>query len=379
MTESAPPLPRRCGLVDVAEFDEGFVVYDARTGQVHVLAPQSALVLDSCDGETAVGELVDEMVDAGAGTHDEIESLVSTIVESFEHLGLIEGTQPPKPPPCIGCGSDDTRVSPSSRSGMIAGPYGALDIAFTLRAPRRLSGVLERGYADLGPPSPEASTVMISLQRRVPRGWRAERPDVVENVADEAAALTHCLRSVDDLAALSASPSATVLRGAAVEIEGVAVAVLGSRRDVDAAVAAAVGAGHAYVAGGAVAIADGSVRPFHRPIKWRAETASLLGLDDEPEMRIADPWRVGVTGRVSAGAPVGAIAMLRPSTALEPKLVSPFDALSQLAGHATAAVGYERVMFRRLERLVRQVPIVAVPSAFDLIGSSLEGVVRGCW
>ena len=108
VTESAPLLPRRSGLVDVAEFDEGFVVYDARTGQVHVLAPQSALVLDSCDGETAVGELVDEMVDAGAGTHDDIEPLVSSIVESFEQLGLLEGTRPPQPPPCIGCASDNT-------------------------------------------------------------------------------------------------------------------------------------------------------------------------------------------------------------------------------------------------------------------------------
>ena len=169
-----------------------------------------------------------------------------------------------------------------------------------------------------------------------------------------------------------------MLRGTAVDIDGVAVAVLGSRRDVDAAVAAAVGAGHAYVAGGAVAIADGAVRPFHRPIKWRAETASLLGLDGGSGARVGDPWCVGATGRLSVGAPLGAIAMLRPSTAQEPQLVSPFSALSQLAGHATAAVGHERIMFRRLESLVRQVPVVAIPSDFDLVASSLEGVVSGC-
>lgn len=109
MVEAAPielpdVLPARHPEVDVAEFDGVLVTFDARSNQVHMFADVVALVFDACDGITPTATLIGELTRAGFGSEEEVCALVDELLLRLADMGLLEGTEPRRPPPCIGWG-----------------------------------------------------------------------------------------------------------------------------------------------------------------------------------------------------------------------------------------------------------------------------------
>jgi hypothetical protein len=96
-------LPARHPDLEVAEFETEFVVFDAANRMVHHLEGVQALVFDACDGMTSAESIGGELAAAGLGGRfaDAFSELVA--------LGLLEGTTPVEPPPCLGCGNPTSK------------------------------------------------------------------------------------------------------------------------------------------------------------------------------------------------------------------------------------------------------------------------------
>ncbi len=98
-------MPARHPELEVAEFDAELVVFDPRVNQVHLVEGLAAVLLASCDGATPRSEVVGDLVELlgleAAAAAGEVDVTLAT----FAGLGLLEGTEPPvPPPPCLGCG-----------------------------------------------------------------------------------------------------------------------------------------------------------------------------------------------------------------------------------------------------------------------------------
>lgn len=88
-------VPRAKPTVFSVELDGEAVLLDDETGTVHSLNPIATLVWSCLDGSGSVGELIDDLADAFAGTDratvsDDVLSLVRTLGE----LGLLDGVRP---------------------------------------------------------------------------------------------------------------------------------------------------------------------------------------------------------------------------------------------------------------------------------------------
>jgi Coenzyme PQQ synthesis protein D (PqqD) len=97
-------LPARHEATEVAEFETELVVFEVRSGQVHLLGPLASLVFDSCDGTTTIESLVQEI---GAWSDDDaatIAAAVGATLTDLTRLGLLAGTEAAVAPPCVGCG-----------------------------------------------------------------------------------------------------------------------------------------------------------------------------------------------------------------------------------------------------------------------------------
>lgn len=99
-------LPAQSLEIEIADFDVEIVVYDPRVKIVHLLTHATALVFDSCDGVTTSQALIAEFVDAGAGEPDEVAALIELSLAELSALGLLDGSEPSMPPPCLGCESE---------------------------------------------------------------------------------------------------------------------------------------------------------------------------------------------------------------------------------------------------------------------------------
>ena len=105
-------LPQRRLDVEVAEFDTESVVFDPHHRVAHRLDGWLAGVLDACDGKTSAQAFLGECVMAGLdgpsawGSEGELRRQLATALESLDRSGLLAGTKPAKPPPCIGCKDD---------------------------------------------------------------------------------------------------------------------------------------------------------------------------------------------------------------------------------------------------------------------------------
>jgi PqqD family protein of HPr-rel-A system len=69
--------------------DEG-VVYDSLTGSIHMLNPSAALLYRVCDGSATVEELASDVADAFEVPVDQVRPQVVSLVDSLEHLGVVE-------------------------------------------------------------------------------------------------------------------------------------------------------------------------------------------------------------------------------------------------------------------------------------------------
>ncbi len=145
---------------------------------------------------------------------------------------------------------------------------------------------------------------------------------------------------------------------------------------------AAVLQGHRYLADEVCSIDPLSmmVAPYHRPIGLRPQGAAMLGLQVAPmggasetadgrdhESDDSTPWPVSSGGQLATSLPLGLVAILerdsdtegQPSP-VEIEWLSAAQALVRLVGFAMPTVGFERETFRRVERLVREIPVAVV-------------------
>ena len=97
-------MPAKNPVIEIAEFDDGTVVFDPRVSVVHLLEDLPAVIFDACDGATPIDELVLEVGEAFGASSDDAREHVEMSLQSFADLGLLEGTEPEEEPPCIGCG-----------------------------------------------------------------------------------------------------------------------------------------------------------------------------------------------------------------------------------------------------------------------------------
>ena len=164
-------------------------------------------------------------------------------------------------------------------------------------------------------------------------------------------------------AGVAAESGASVLHGGAVAIGGRAVVVVGhSGRGKSTLTTALTRAGHPFLADEVVAVDAGFVvRAFHRPIGLRRGGAATLGLAvPEGPYGYIHPYRVGERDALATSAPLALAALLvRDDEAETPRLerLASAVALFQLANQALGTADLEREMFRRLDTLVRRIPV----------------------
>ena len=243
------------------------------------------------------------------------------------------------------------------------GVYQALNTTFELQASRGLASYLSEAYADLLAPPDAAPQHVVEADRRV-SGWWCTRVDgqTRERDVDDSAALHDVRRAINDLAVASVADTDTVLNAGGIEIDGVAVAVVGpSAGGKSTLTAAAALRGHGFLADDVVAIdPTGNVRPFQRPVGIRSSEAVSLGITIPPgPFDDGYPLRVGKRSALCNGAPLGLIVIVGRcigATWMEPR--EPAAALMQLANQALRLPNHERLMFRRLETLVRCTPAI---------------------
>jgi hypothetical protein len=101
-------LPARSTSVEVVEFDAEVVVLETQSRQVHLLGALASLVFDSCDGRTTGESLVAEIAEWSTDDVATITAAVAAALAELGRLGLLAGTKPAVPPPCVGCGGTAT-------------------------------------------------------------------------------------------------------------------------------------------------------------------------------------------------------------------------------------------------------------------------------
>jgi hypothetical protein len=157
------------------------------------------------------------------------------------------------------------------------------------------------------------------------------------------------------------------LHGGAVAVDGCGVVFVGySGAGKSTLTAAMVSAGHGYIADEVAAVdSSGRLCNFHRPVGLREGGAAALGRPiPEGPFSLTYPLRIGGSGVLCDGAPICAVFLVdRSSTtgAGAPVPVPPAQALVILVNQTLGAGGFERQIFRRLEGLVRSVPVLELP------------------
>ena len=260
------------------------------------------------------------------------------------------------------------------------GRYSALGATFELRASGQLAKVLRAACVDLRVEESAARTAaatqgpehLLEVVRRGLGRWDVRCDGDPRSIGVAASdALRDALAAISGLARSAAIATDTVLDAGAVEIDGVAVGFVGpggARTSGFTAAAALRGCG--YIADDVLAVdADGQVRPFHRPITLRHRGIESLALDvPRGPFSSCYPLRLGARTTLSDGAMLGLLVLVERNgvTSLQP-MPEPL-ALARLANQVIEAAGNERIMFARLDRLVRRVPVVTMAYA-DLDGA----------
>lgn len=203
---------------------------------------------------------------------------------------------------------------------------------------------------------------------------------------DVASGLAESIIEINSLAAASVSTESAVLHAGVFEVNGNAIAVSGvSGAGKSTMIAAAVLRGHGFLADEVCSISPESlvVRPYHRPIGLRARGAAAIGVQIpthalDPYATVY-PWRVSPHGYLADAAPLRLVALAhRRSGPVKVTQLHPAEALSRLTDLTLGTGGIERAMFRRLDQLVRKVPVVTVSydDSFAAVNALAELVCR---
>lgn len=242
--------------------------------------------------------------------------------------------------------------------------HAALGTTFAFEASGRLERVLASAYADLVAPDSAVAEHVIRVERSLTLGWRTTVDGVLRRRGmDSSAALLDVRRAVNEMAEASAAGDDAVLNASAVEIDGVVVGIVGPVvAGKSSLLLSAAKRGHGYVADDVVAVrSDGTVRPFHRPVGVRLETAEALGVRvPRGPFRDGYPFVMGDHHRLSPGGPLGLLVLARRADGLATERHSPSWGLMLLANSALRSSGRERSMFQRLGALCAGVPVMSL-------------------
>jgi hypothetical protein len=261
------------------------------------------------------------------------------------------------------------------------GVYDALDVPVEIRASEPLTSILTEVLADL--PRLDRRTagkVRLTARRHRAGDWSVweDRRIRIDNT-DAASALHVVFICLNELVARRAAAADAVIHASAVEVNGQVVAFAGRGGAGKSRLAvwlALNGAG--FVAEDVCAVdSDARVRPFHRPAGLHAEGAAELGIEvpDGPYGWLF-PYRMGGRSSLSSGGPLGQIVLARrDAEATEARIerIPPPEALARLSPTTVAAPGAEAEMFRRLDRLVRHVPVA------ELVYADVRQVSASLW
>jgi energy-coupling factor transporter ATP-binding protein EcfA2 len=243
----------------------------------------------------------------------------------------------------------------------VVGCFDALGTIVELRAPRTLAPHLLDALRDLA--VDKSPSTRIEVRRNLAGRWSLRTDGITDLRTGEAdLAFYEAIGIVSDVAARSASHSDVVLHASSADVAGTAVAIVGPSGAGKSTLTAALAfAGHGFLSDEVTAarVDDRAVRPFHRPIGLRREGAAVVGLAvPEGPYHYTFPLRMGGRTALSGGAPLGAIMVLtRCDSDAACERIEPAQGLFRLANMTLGVTGNERRMFRRLETLVRSVPI----------------------
>jgi hypothetical protein len=263
----------------------------------------------------------------------------------------------------------------------------ALDVRIAWWAPADARAWLLERLADLVIADGDAATADAATAD-VQFTWTAVDGDlrcVHGDAHMQSASPNHCLAEamieINRLAAASVAAERLVLHAGVVSPEpGRAIAVCGrSGAGKSTATTAAVLAGWGFVADEVCALHPDTfeVRPYPRPIGLRFGGAQALGLDRDRGIRQDDVFRAPV---LVTDPPVleHVVLLARRPGPPELRRLSPAAALEELANHTLGGDGLERHVFRRLEHLVRSVPVAvaeyeSAPELIDALRSCDAG------
>lgn len=74
----------------VVEIDGEAVIYDERTGDLHLLNPTATIVLGLCDGTATVKEFSSDIAGAFGMPAENVERQVRTLLRDLRKAGLLE-------------------------------------------------------------------------------------------------------------------------------------------------------------------------------------------------------------------------------------------------------------------------------------------------
>jgi hypothetical protein len=261
--------------------------------------------------------------------------------------------------------------------------YVALGARFEIRTTHALQETVRDAYADLIAPAQPPAEHVLTASRTLTGRWISTLDGESRVSSRDRRVVLHDVgRAVNDLAVQSAAATDTVLTAAAVDVHDKAIAFVGQAGSGKTAVAlAASSRGHGIIADGVVAIDPrGLVRPFHRPLgvpSAQAESSHRsVHVRGAPEDGY--PVRMSRSLSLSSGARLGLVVMLEPGlTGGAAVKLSPATALFTLADQALRLADHGPAMFRRLDALVRTVPVFRVSSQSHemAVGAALDALV----
>jgi hypothetical protein len=249
----------------------------------------------------------------------------------------------------------------------------ALRATVWVEAPDQALALIRRSLPELiaegDLPAPGTEMPLIAWEPLGEGWWRVSLGDGGSIArSDTSNALAETISEINRLAARSVVDDHTVLHAGSFCVDGRAVAVTGvSGAGKSTLVAAATLSGLGYLGDEVCAVDPSSlrVRPFARPIGLRSGGAAAIGIEipDDPldPYREVYPWQPPTRMPHDVAAPLALIALVerRPGN-VEIDLLRPAHALVRLTELSLAADRIEREVFRRLDRLVREVPVVTI-------------------
>lgn len=84
--------PRRPEAIRFEPLDDGCALFNARTGQVHILNLTAACIWTGCDGDRTLGELIEEIrrtLPGGAASAPDVDRDLRSVVSNLLRAGLL--------------------------------------------------------------------------------------------------------------------------------------------------------------------------------------------------------------------------------------------------------------------------------------------------